>query len=144
MEAFLNKNHFTVTTKQKAQRKWKKREGMAVWYGNSRTAPWLWHRFQMACQICCRAQISARPWSSNITCVTARTLWPVGKYTVRADCMVISTTHRVISALRSTGTIKLLTLCAQPVGFPLLYCKTTISCSNNSILTTLTKLILWG
>lgn len=51
------------------------------------------------------------PQPSHITCVDARTPCPLGKYIARPDCTLISTTHRVISALWSTGKIVLLTLC---------------------------------
>lgn len=77
---------------------------------NRRGAPWFWHHSQMAFQLCCHAQISAWPWNSHITCVHARAPRPLGKYTARPDCALISTTHRVISALRSTGKTVLLTL----------------------------------
>ncbi|KAI9524556.1 hypothetical protein NQZ68_016565 [Dissostichus eleginoides] len=44
----------------------------------------------MVCQLCCHAQISAWPWSSNVTCVDASALCPVGKYTARPDCTLIA------------------------------------------------------
>lgn len=83
---------------KKDKREEEQRAGMAAWYVNSRTAPWLWHHFQMVCQLSCHAQIFAWPWSANITCVDARTLCPVGKCAVWPDCTLISTTHPVISA----------------------------------------------
>lgn len=106
----LLKMNFIIRKKETKKERQKGKESMAVWYVNRRTAPWLWHHFQMVCQLCCHAQISAWPWSSNITCVNARTLCPVGKYTVRPDRTLISTTHQVISALWSTGKMRLLTL----------------------------------
>lgn len=87
--------------------------GMAVWYVNSRTPPPLWHPSQMACQIGCRSQISLPgPRSWNITRVDAEAPWPVGKYTVRPDCALISTAHPVISARRPSGNMTPLILSA--------------------------------